>query len=151
MQWWRAALVWAAAAGGRRFRSLARETTVVAPRQILCKLSELKVDEGKEVFLVPGAARSLLLLLRVPARSTGDAAATAAVAAYVNKCPHVGVPLNMFPDLFLTRDKQHILCCAHGALFRKQDGLCIDVSGLRACVRPCVRACIQWVTRVKHS
>ena len=45
--------------------------------------------------------------------------------AYVNRCPHAGSPLNWMPDRFLDRDREHILCTAHGALFEIESGLCI--------------------------
>jgi len=47
------------------------------------------------------------------------------VAAYVNYCPHAGHPLNIRPDRFLTPDGNLILCCSHGALFARDNGLCI--------------------------
>jgi nitrite reductase/ring-hydroxylating ferredoxin subunit len=47
------------------------------------------------------------------------------VAAYVNYCPHAGHPLNMRPDRFLTPDLNLILCHSHGALFARDNGLCI--------------------------
>ena len=47
------------------------------------------------------------------------------VAAYVNYCPHAGHPLNMRPNRFLTPDGNLILCCSHGALFARDNGLCI--------------------------
>ena len=47
------------------------------------------------------------------------------IAAYVNYCPHAGHPLNLRPDKFLTPDGALILCCSHGALFARHNGLCI--------------------------
>ena len=47
------------------------------------------------------------------------------VAAYMNTCPHAGHPLNFRPDKFLTPDRNLILCSSHGALFTRDDGLCI--------------------------
>ncbi len=47
------------------------------------------------------------------------------VAAYVNRCPHAGHPLNLKPHQFLSRDGALIMCSSHGALFEKQAGLCI--------------------------
>ncbi len=48
-----------------------------------------------------------------------------AVYGYVNRCPHVGHPLNMLPDRFLTSDGALILCTSHGALFEKSTGYCV--------------------------
>ena len=47
------------------------------------------------------------------------------VAAFVNYCPHAGHPLNFRPHKFLTPDRNLILCCSHGALFERDNGLCI--------------------------
>jgi nitrite reductase/ring-hydroxylating ferredoxin subunit len=47
------------------------------------------------------------------------------VAAYVNNCPHAGHPLNFKADRFLTPDRNLILCASHGALFTRDQGLCI--------------------------
>jgi nitrite reductase/ring-hydroxylating ferredoxin subunit len=47
-----------------------------------------------------------------------------AVRGFVDSCPHAGWPLAALDDRFLTRDKAHILCAGHGALFRL-DGLCV--------------------------
>ena len=51
--------------------------------------------------------------------------ASKGVAAYVNTCPHAGHPLNFRADKFLTPDRNLILCASHGALFTRDDGLCI--------------------------
>ena len=49
----------------------------------------------------------------------------ATLSAYVNECPHQGTPLETFPNRFLTRDKQHLLCSPHGARFRIDNGICV--------------------------
>jgi nitrite reductase/ring-hydroxylating ferredoxin subunit len=45
--------------------------------------------------------------------------------AYVNSCPHVGTPLDMWPNEFLTEDGSTIVCATHGALFAPDSGACI--------------------------
>jgi nitrite reductase/ring-hydroxylating ferredoxin subunit len=47
------------------------------------------------------------------------------VRAYVNRCPHVGHPLNLRPHAFLSPDGSLILCSSHGALFEKLTGYCV--------------------------
>jgi nitrite reductase/ring-hydroxylating ferredoxin subunit len=47
------------------------------------------------------------------------------VYVYINRCPHVGAPLDWQPGKFLTRDKELIQCTAHGALFMIEDGACV--------------------------
>lgn len=46
------------------------------------------------------------------------------VRAYVNDCPHMGLPLEFRPDVFLDRKQKAILCANHGASFRIEDGFC---------------------------
>lgn len=46
------------------------------------------------------------------------------VRAFVNQCPHLGVPLNWKPDTFLDPEGQIIVCAMHGATFGIDDGLC---------------------------
>lgn len=59
-----------------------------------------------------------------------------------DRCPHVGTPLTMGDNRFLTRDGGHILCATHGALFRLEDGLCLG--------GPCVgRALTPWPVEVR--
>jgi nitrite reductase/ring-hydroxylating ferredoxin subunit len=45
--------------------------------------------------------------------------------AYVNRCPHVGTPLDLWENEFLTEDGRTIVCATHGALFAPDTGLCI--------------------------
>lgn len=47
-----------------------------------------------------------------------------AVRAYRNSCPHWQVPMQYRKDRFMSGDGRHIVCFAHGALFRPEDGLC---------------------------
>jgi nitrite reductase/ring-hydroxylating ferredoxin subunit len=47
------------------------------------------------------------------------------VFGYVNRCPHVGTPLDWIPHDFLDRERRHVVCATHGAVFRIEDGLCL--------------------------
>lgn len=47
------------------------------------------------------------------------------VQVFVNRCPHIGIPLNFSPDVFLDVSGDYLQCANHGALFRKDDGLCL--------------------------
>ncbi len=47
------------------------------------------------------------------------------LAAYRNRCPHTGAPLEWLPDQFLDLDNSFIQCAIHGALFRPEDGYCL--------------------------
>jgi nitrite reductase/ring-hydroxylating ferredoxin subunit len=44
--------------------------------------------------------------------------------AYINCCPHQFIPLETFPNHFLTADKRHLVCSGHGALFELHTGIC---------------------------
>ena len=48
------------------------------------------------------------------------------VLVYVNSCPHIGLPLEPVPDRFLDRKREMIVCAAHGARFRIEDGKCVS-------------------------
>lgn len=48
------------------------------------------------------------------------------VDVWQNFCPHLGVELNWAPDHFLTHDGAYYLCGTHGALFRLDDGYCVQ-------------------------
>lgn len=46
--------------------------------------------------------------------------------AYVNCCPHQFIPLETFPNHFLTDDRRHLVCSGHGALFDPETGVCVQ-------------------------
>jgi len=46
--------------------------------------------------------------------------------AYVNRCPHAGTPLDLWPNEFLTEDGRHLVCATHGALFQPDTGICVE-------------------------
>lgn len=48
------------------------------------------------------------------------------VWAYVNRCPHFSVPLNFQPQTFCTYRSKIIMCAHHSAMFRFEDGHCVD-------------------------
>lgn len=80
--------------------------------QTLCKLEQI-TDGGAFEVDAPGGMDTLVLL------RFGDA-----VKAYLNVCPHAGRPLNWAPGKFLL-DHGQLVCAAHGASFRPEDGVCI--------------------------
>ncbi|MFP6560421.1 Rieske (2Fe-2S) protein [Paraburkholderia sp. B3] len=49
-----------------------------------------------------------------------------AVWAYVNRCPHFSVPLDFEPGEISCYRAQVLMCAHHSALFRFEDGRCID-------------------------
>lgn len=83
--------------------------------RVLCSLVELEQTGSRGFSLGEGDWPLRGFIVRT---ATG-------IAAYVNYCPHAGHPLNMRPDRFLTPDGSLILCGSHGALFARDNGLCI--------------------------
>ena len=98
----------------------------------LCALAEIE-DPGAKGFLFrEGEALFAGFVVRLDG----------AVIGYVDRCPHAGFPLGNIAGRFLTREGDLILCAAHGALFRRGDGVC--VSG------PCAgKALWSWPVRIE--
>ncbi|MEX2366782.1 MAG: Rieske 2Fe-2S domain-containing protein, partial [Pseudohongiellaceae bacterium] len=48
------------------------------------------------------------------------------IYVYLNRCPHLGVPLEWQKDKFLDRDAKLIQCSTHGALFVRSTGECLQ-------------------------
>ena len=46
--------------------------------------------------------------------------------AYVNRCPHAGTPLDLWPNEFWTEDGRHLICATHGATFGPDTGICLE-------------------------
>lgn len=85
----------------------------VSEERLLCRLSDIPDGGSKGFAAAPGAFTGLFAVRR------GEQ-----VWVYVNSCPHVGLPLDPVPDRFLDAKRQAIICSAHGARFRVEDGFC---------------------------
>lgn len=48
------------------------------------------------------------------------------VKAFINCCPHLSLPLNARPGEFLLMSGARIMCAHHCAIFRLEDGGCVD-------------------------
>jgi nitrite reductase/ring-hydroxylating ferredoxin subunit len=46
--------------------------------------------------------------------------------AYVNRCPHAGTPLDLWPNEFLSADGRYLICATHGAVFEPDSGRCVE-------------------------
>ena len=79
----------------------------------LCRLDDIPDGESRGFDPANGGFTGLFAIRR------GNA-----VYAYVNSCPHIGVPLDWTPHRFLTRDRAKIICATHGAEFRIETGEC---------------------------
>ncbi|HEY9164358.1 MAG TPA: Rieske (2Fe-2S) protein [Magnetovibrio sp.] len=85
----------------------------VAP---LCQLDD--IPDGDSIGMVAeldGLRTGLILV-----RQGGE------VFIYINSCPHIGAPLDFEPGRFLNLERDLIQCAMHGALFRINDGHCVQ-------------------------
>lgn len=46
--------------------------------------------------------------------------------AYLNECRHIPLSLDWVDNSFLSRDRCHIVCATHGALYDIRTGRCLD-------------------------
>ena len=88
---------------------------MTAPARHLCRLDEIPDGTARGFRLGEGPEAEQILVVRRGGRVHG----------WVNRCPHVGTPLNWLPDRFLSHDGRHLLCATHGALFGIEDGRCL--------------------------
>jgi len=82
----------------------------------LLALSEIPDGGCVEWRSPPGQGLASLLLQR----------AGQGVQAYVNVCPHLGLPLNGRSGEFLLLGPDRLQCAYHCAVFRLADGQCIE-------------------------
>ena len=94
------------------------DRTDPAPRphrwHTICALDELE-NPGAKGFVIPDDWPVHAFVVRKGER----------VYAYVNVCPHTGRSLHWKPDAFLTKDRNLIMCSAHGAIFEIETGICV--------------------------
>jgi len=83
---------------------------------LLCTLSELEEGVPQEIYQALPDEEVHLIVGRL-----GDK-----VFAYDNVCPHQGRPLNWAPNRFLVHEGEQIVCAAHGATFRLEDGSAVS-------------------------
>ncbi|MBP0495229.1 Rieske (2Fe-2S) protein [Pararoseomonas indoligenes] len=81
----------------------------------LCRLEEIPAGGARGFPPAQGGFTGLVAVRR-----------GGAVHVYVNACPHLGIPLESLPDRFLDRAGRHLVCTAHGARFRVEDGFCVS-------------------------
>lgn len=88
---------------------------VAANERVLCRVEDLPEGESRGFPPAPGGFTGLFAIRR-----------GSLVLVYVNSCPHLGLPLDPAPNRFLDAKKTAIVCSAHGARFRIEDGECIS-------------------------
>lgn len=79
---------------------------------VLCKLADLEATGAKGINL----GGTGIFVVR----------SAEGIFGYVNRCPHIGVPLEMEPDEFISKFGNEIICSTHGARFRIEDGTCVS-------------------------
>jgi nitrite reductase/ring-hydroxylating ferredoxin subunit len=90
-------------------------SAVTGTERVLCRLADIPEGESRGFPPAPGGFTGLFAVRQ------GDR-----IRVYVNSCPHIGLPLDPAPHRFLDAKKQHIVCSAHGARFRIDDGECFS-------------------------
>lgn len=84
-------------------------------RAFLCRIDELADPGTKNVVLGQGENELDIIIVQTN-RSRH---------AYINCCPHQFIPLETFPNHFLTEDKKYFVCSGHGARFALNTGECV--------------------------
>ncbi|MFM0392642.1 Rieske (2Fe-2S) protein [Paraburkholderia phytofirmans] len=81
----------------------------------LCTLDDIPDGGALEIPADQAGAPGIVVLRR------GDDA-----WAYRNMCPHFSIPLNYEPNTFWAYDAELLMCAHHSAMFRFEDGVCVD-------------------------
>jgi nitrite reductase/ring-hydroxylating ferredoxin subunit len=92
-----------------------RQAHAPAAGTVLGPLDDIPDGQGREYVFGPAHDLFRMFVVR----------RGAAVFGYLNICPHFSLPLNHRANQFTTRDGE-ILCSMHFALFRIDDGVCIE-------------------------
>jgi nitrite reductase/ring-hydroxylating ferredoxin subunit len=90
---------------------LTRLTGGPAPGTVIANLAGLPADHAALVSIAD-------LAIFIQPRGTG-------AVAYVNSCPHIGLPLDLKPGTMFNADVGYFICSTHGALFEPETGLCV--------------------------
>lgn len=102
----------------------------------VCARGELQGDVVKAVALPRGSdgrPREALVLLG----SDGEP------RAYLNRCRHLPIPIDGGSKRYLTQGGEHLLCGTHGAMFRRDDGVCI--------AGPCLKLALESIPIVEEN
>ena len=82
----------------------------------LCRLEAI-ADGGARGFNVEGPSLAQRLIVVRQGKT---------VFGYINRCPHIPTRLDYSPEEFLDDTGCFLLCGGHGALFRIEDGYCVE-------------------------
>ena len=81
---------------------------------VICALGDISENTARG-FTLHGATEAERFDIIIWRKA--DAQGAARLAGFVNKCPHMGLPLETFPDRFLNAAADALICSAHGARF----------------------------------
>lgn len=107
-----------------------------AQRLLVCAHGDLHYDAVQAVTLPrgpDGRPREALVLLG----SDGEP------RAYLNRCRHLPIPIDGGSKQYLTQGGEYLLCGTHGALYRRDDGVCI--------AGPCLQLALERLTVVHED
>lgn len=82
----------------------------------LCAAADVPDGQGKEIVFGEGKDCFRVVVLRLGER----------LFAFHNCCPHFSIPLNYEPDRFHVFGDDLLMCAHHTAIYRIEDGVCID-------------------------
>lgn len=88
-----------------------------APGTALCALGQVPDDDGVERVFGTGPHAFRVVVFRV----------ADGVRAYVNECPHAGIPYAFAEGVFCVHEidgRRDLMCPHHAALFHLDDGHC---------------------------
>ena len=80
----------------------------------LCKIAEIG-EHGKEIRVTFDSIVNYIMLF----------SHAGSIHAFLNICPHQGMPLNVAPDRFLFSPEHRLVCSHHGACFELDTGVCV--------------------------
>ena len=82
----------------------------------LCRLEQIPDGTGREFKFGEGPDQFRMVVFRMGPSAWG----------YVNVCAHFWLPLNFLPEKFLISGPGRVMCSHHSAVFRFEDGFCVD-------------------------
>jgi nitrite reductase/ring-hydroxylating ferredoxin subunit len=85
-----------------------------APGARLAAVGEVPDGQGREFVFGRGRNAFRMFVVR----------RAEAVFGYLNRCPHLSLPLNHRPERFMNSTGERIMCTQHLAIFRIEDGFC---------------------------
>jgi nitrite reductase/ring-hydroxylating ferredoxin subunit len=102
------------------------------------------VTLGPLTLVVDGRARGFVLEMRAGRFHGFVVRRGEEVHGYVDRCPHMGLPLARDLDEYVTPRGDLLMCSWHGAMFRIEDGFCVG--------GPCGGASLQpWPITVRDG